>query len=199
MAFHNVLSRHFYERDPLTVTKSLLGKLIVRKVKRGVMIGKIVETEAYIAPHDKASHAYGNRKTERTIVQFGERGCAYIFKVYGRNHCFCVVVGPKYISAVALIRAVEPIEGIELMMKNRPVKSTFDLTSGPSKFCQAFKITSEFNSADLCRNRELYIAKRGKNREKIIGSIRIGIDYAEEYRNVPWRFYIKDNIFVSKG
>jgi DNA-3-methyladenine glycosylase len=193
------LHRNFYERDPLVVCKDLLGKVLVRKSIKGEIAGKIVETEAYIGPYDKASHAYKNKKTKRTEVQFGERGHAYIFRIYGIYHCFCIVIGPKYIPAVALIRAVEPLKGIELMKRNRnltnevPIK---ELTNGPSKVCQAFGLTAELNGADLCGD-ELFVCKNKETYFDIGISKRIGIDYAEEYREVPWRFYIKGNEFVS--
>ena len=193
------ISRNFYEREPLTVTKELLGKLLVKKIKEGEIVGKIVETEAYIGPYDKASHAYKNKKTKRNFVQFRERGHANILKIYGIYHCFCVVIGQKYIPAVALIRAVEPIKGIELMKINRSVKNDVavtKLTNGPSKLCQAFGITTELNGIDLCGD-ALFICEGDGQPFEIVRSKRIGIGYAEEYKNVLWRFYIKDNKFVS--
>ncbi len=198
MVSQKVLSRRFYEQQPLAVAKKLLGKNIVRRIEEGVMIARIVETEAYIGPRDRASHAYDNRKTKRTEVQWGRRGCAYVFKIYGRNHCFCVVIGPRHVPAVALIRAVEPIQGFELMAKNRDVGSVLNLTNGPSKFAQAFRITSELNATDLCRRADFFIAEGEEPNGRIVSSTRIGIDYAREYRNVPWRFCVPDNMFVSK-
>lgn len=198
MVTWKALSRRFYEQQPLAVARKLLGKNIVRRVEEGVMIARIVETEAYIGPRDKASHAYDNRKTKRTQVQWGRRGCAYIFKIYGRNHCFCVVIGPRNVPAVALIRAVEPIQGLELMAKNRDVRSVVNLTNGPSKFAQAFTITSELNARDLCQRGDFFIAEGEGPSGRIVSSPRIGIDYAGEYRNVPWRFCVADSMFVSK-
>jgi len=178
----------------------LLGKLLVRKKKKGEVVGKIVETEAYIGPHDKASHAYGNKMTKRTLVQFGERGHTYIFKIYGIHHCFCVVVGPRYTPAVTLIRSVEPVKGVKLMKKNRGLNnnvSIIRLTNGPSKVCQAFEITKELNGIDLC-GEDIFICEGAKFTFEVGKSKRIGIDYAEEYKDVLWRFYIKNNKFVSK-
>ena len=146
------LQRSFYERDPFVVCKEMLGKLIVIATDLGRMIGEIVETEVYIGPDDKASHAFGNKKTKRTFVQFEERGHAYVFRVYGMYNCFCAIVGPQYVPAVVLIRAVKPIEGIDLMRKNRGLNEQDpiqNLTNGPSKFCQAFGITDQFNGEDL--------------------------------------------------
>jgi DNA-3-methyladenine glycosylase len=172
----------------------------VRRTEKGEIVGKIVETEAYIGPYDKASHAYRNRKTKRNFVQFGERGHAYIFRVYGMYHCFCVVIGQKYIPAVALIRSVEPIKGIELMKINQGVKndvSLTELTNGPSKLCRAFGITEELNGIDLCGD-DLFISEGDGKPFEVGRSKRIGIDYAEEYKDVLWKFYIKDNEFISK-
>jgi DNA-3-methyladenine glycosylase len=194
------LPRSFYERDPLIVSRELLGKFLVRKSTEGKIIGKIVETEAYIGPYDKASHAYNNRKTKRTIVQFGERGHAYIYRIYGIYYCFCIVVGPKYIPAVVLIRAVEPIQGVELMRRNRGLSNEIpitELTNGPSKVCQAFGLTTELHGIDLC-GEELFICGGDEALFEVGISKRIGVDYAEEYKEAPWRFYIKSNKFVSR-
>jgi DNA-3-methyladenine glycosylase len=194
------LPRNFYERDPLIVSRELLGKFLVRKSIEGEIIGKIVETEAYIGPYDKASHAYNNRKTKRTIVQFGERGHAYIYRIYGIYHCFCIVVGPKYIPAVTLIRAIEPIQGIELIRRNRHLTDEVqitELTNGPSKICQAFRLTTELNGIDLC-GEEIFICGGDETSFEVGMSKRIGVNYAEEYKDVPWRFYIKGNKFVSR-
>ncbi len=192
----NKLTRDFYERDPLIVTKELLGKYIVRKKNNINLIGKIVEVEAYIGPEDKASHSYNNRKSVRTKVQYSERGLAYPFNIYGMYVCFCIVIGPKYQPAVALIRAVEPVEGLELMKENRKTDALKNLTNGPSKFCQAFGITMDHYGLDLCGD-ELYLTE-GEPVEEISAGPRINIDYAEEFIDKEWRFFIKGNGFVSK-
>jgi len=195
------LTRSFYERDPLMVTKELLGRYIVRETGRGKIVGKIVETEAYIGPDDKGSHTFNNKKTKRTRVQYQERGLAYVFSIYGKNFCFCIVVGKDHEPAAALIRAVEPITGIELMKKNRTIKTgkIKDLTNGPSKFCQAFNITAKDYGIDLCDDDSLYLTKGEPADETSISrSPRINIDYAEEWKDKKWRFYITGNKFVSK-
>jgi DNA-3-methyladenine glycosylase len=196
---YNKLNRIFYERDPLVVSRDLLGKLLVRKTERCEMVGEIVETEAYVGPHDKASHTYNNKRTKRTLVQFGERGHAYVFRIYGIYYCLCVVVGPQYTPAVTLIRAVRPIKGMELMIKNRKLNensSIYELTNGPSKVCQAFEITCDLNGACLL-DQALFLCEGKRSVFEIGNSARIGIDYAEECKNIPWRFYIKHNGFVS--
>lgn len=196
---HARLSRTFYERDPLTVSKALLGKHLVRKTREGEIIGEIVETEAYIGPDDEASHAYGNKRTKRTSVQFGERGVAYIYRIYGIYHCFCVVVGPRYMPAVTLVRAVKPVKGLELMRKNRGLNRDVPinrLVNGPSKLCSAFGITSRLNGLDLCAG-HLFLCRGTRSSFEVGQSARIGIDYAEEYKNAQWRFYQKNSEFTS--
>jgi len=197
---HNNLPRSFYRRNPICVSRDLLGKLLIRKNKMGEIVGEIVETEAYIGPEDKASHAYNNKKTKRTYVQFKERGHAYVYKIYGIHHCFCVVVGSSHVPAVTLVRALKPIKGFELMKKNRCLKYemlVYELTNGPSKICQAFDITSELNGVDLC-NGKLTICQGEELTLEIVSSPRIGIDYTDEYKEVHWRFCIKDSEFVSR-
>jgi DNA-3-methyladenine glycosylase len=196
---HARLSRTFYERDPLIVSRDLLGKYLVRTTKKGEIIGEIVETEAYIGPDDEASHAYGNKRTKRTSVQFGERGVAYIYRIYGIYHCFCVVVGPRYIPAVTLVRAVKPVKGLELMRKNRGLNRDVPinrLVNGPSKLCSAFGITSRLNGLDLCAG-HLFLCRGTRSSFEVEQSARIGIDYAEEYKNAQWRFYQKNSEFTS--
>ena len=162
------------------------------------MTGEIVETEAYIGPEDKASHAYSNRRTERTSVQFGERGHAYVFRIYGIYNCFCVVIGPRYVPAVALIRAIRPVEGVDAIRYNRnasPNLPLTNLTNGPSKLCQAFRILDAFNGIDLLGDK-LFLSDHS-GQPAIDLSARIGIDYAYEFKDVPWRFYAKGSPFVS--
>lgn len=194
------LPRVFYERDPLVVSKDLLGKFLVRKTKMGEIVGEIVETEAYVGPRDKASHAYNNKRTSRTLVQFGERGVAYVYTIYGIYHCFCIVVGPRHTPAVTLVRAVKPIRGVELMRRNRGLNENMPinrLANGPSKLCRAFGITSKLNGLNLF-GEDIFLCKGTQSAFEVGQSARIGIDYAEEYKNVQWRFYEKDSKFVSK-
>jgi DNA-3-methyladenine glycosylase len=196
-----ILKREFYERDPLVVAKALLGKTLVHETLEGVTSGIIVETEAYLGPEDKASHAYGNRRTGRTKTQFGPKGHAYVYLIYGMYHCFNVISGaiPGKPEAV-FFRSVEPLEGIELMKKRRPTAKckTTNLTNGPSRLCMAMGITKKQNGADLCML-PLYIRDDGVKvvESEIVEAARIGVDYADEWKHMPWRFYIKDNSFVS--
>jgi DNA-3-methyladenine glycosylase len=196
-----ILNRDFYERDTLTVTKELLGKFLVHETSEGTTIGKIVETEAYKGPKDKASHAYNNLRTERTEVQFGPKGHAYIYQIYGMYFCFDVTSGRSVGKPEAiLVRALEPIDGVEIMIRRRDVTSSriVNLTNGPSKLCMAIGITKKQNGKDL-RIPPLYIKAGVAVEEKqIMQTKRVNVDYAEKWRHMPWRFFIKDNGFVSK-
>ena len=196
-----ILNRDFYERDTLTVAKGLLGKFLVHETAQGITVGKIVETEAYIGPEDKASHTYNNLRTKRTEVQFGAKGHAYIYQIYGMYFCFDVTSGRSVGKPEAiLVRALEPIDGVEVMIKRRGVSGNriVNLTNGPSRLCMAMDITRKQNGTDLCIS-PLYIdtgvAVEGK---RIMQTNRVNVNYADEWRHLPWRFFIKNNGFVSK-
>jgi DNA-3-methyladenine glycosylase len=205
------LTKEFYARGTLQVAKELLGKVIVHEVNGIKLKGKIVETEGYIGSIDKASHAYGGKRTLRTETLYGKPGIAYVFIIYGMYYCFNVITKEEGSPEGVLVRAVEPIEGIEEMSKLRfnkdyseLTKAQFkNLTSGPSKLCIAMKINKENNKQDLCSN-ELYIEESEEKEEfkslqkiEIVEAKRIGIDYAEEAKDFLWRFYIKNNPWVS--
>jgi DNA-3-methyladenine glycosylase len=194
------LERSFFERDTITVAKELLGKFLVHETKEGRTVGEIVETEAYIGPDDRASHAFNNLRTKRTEIQFGPKGHAYIYLVYGMNYCFNVTSGDVSGKPEAiLVRSLEPIEGIEIMAKRRKIAEyqIKDLANGPGKLCTALAITKEHNGIDLC-NSPLFIEKGVKvDENKICQTKRIGVDYAREWKHMPWRFFIKENDFVS--
>lgn len=201
------LSHNFYSKDALTLSKDLLGKVLVRKVDGQVLKGKIVETEAYIGAIDKASHAYGGRRTERIEPLYGKGGISYVYFIYGMYFCFNVIAGLKDVAEGVLIRAIEPIEGIDYMSQIRTNKKPSELTraqlknisNGPSKLCMAMKITKANNWEDLVESEELYIEDAPEiSEDNIVESKRIGIDYAEEAKDFLWRFYIKDNPWVSK-
>ena len=199
------LSRDFYNRDTITVSQELLGKYLVHKVNGEELVGMIVEVEAYKGPLDKAAHSYNNRRTERNEVMYGEAGFAYVFIIYGMYNCMNVVTEEKEKPEAILIRALEPIKGINAMAQYRYGKSFEDLnkreqknlTNGPGKLCKAMMITRSLNGEDLLGD-SLYITEGNKEHLEIVTSKRIGIDYAEEAIHYPWRFYIKENKFVSK-
>jgi DNA-3-methyladenine glycosylase len=194
-----LLKKEFYLQNAEIVAKELLGKYLVREYDNKKIVCKIVETEAYIGPEDKACHAYNNRCTERTKVMFEEGGIAYIYFIYGMYYCLNIVVEREGKPEAVLIRGVEPAENIEEIKSNRSIKSKKeqDLTNGPGKLCTALKIDKSLNGYDVTRKGELYITE-GEEIEEIITAKRINIDYAEEYRDKHWRFYIKGNKFVSK-
>ena len=196
-----ILKRQFYERETLTVAKELLGKYLVHETYEGVMIGKIVETEAYKGPEDKASHAFGNLRTKRTEVQFGPKGHAYVFQIYGMYYCLNVTCGNVQGKPEAiLVRALEPVSGIEIMTRRRRLSNSraSNLTNGPGRLCIAMDISTEQNGADLCAE-PLHIDREANmHQADIIKTTRINVDYAEEWKSLPWRFYIKNNDFVSK-
>lgn len=198
------LDRHFYNRDTITVAKELLGKVLVYNDNGIIVSGKIVETEAYRGIMDKAAHAYGGKKTKRVEPMYGEAGHSYIYFIYGLYHCFNVVTEKIGTPEAVLVRALEPIDGIDIMSKKRfnkqveelTKKEKINLTNGPSKLCSALSLDRNLNKEDLC-GEKLYIEDRGYVETNILSSKRVGIDYAEEARDYLWRFYIEGNPYVS--
>lgn len=199
---HAPLPREFYtRRNTLRIARELLGKRLVVPAHNGARVsGIIVETEAYQGPEDKASHAYGNRRTTRTETMFGIGGTAYVYFIYGMYYQFNVVTNTEAIPHAVLIRALEPDEGIKWMRQRRPLSNDRNLTNGPGKLCQAMAIDRSYNRADLMGN--VVWIEEGRERvtaSQIASGERIGIDYAMEYAAKPWRFWLKDNPYVSKG
>jgi DNA-3-methyladenine glycosylase len=196
-----ILKREFYERYTLTVAKELLGKLLVHETREGTTIGKIVETEAYNGPEDKASHAYNNLRTERTEVQYGPKGHAYVYQVYGMYFCFDVTSGRLVGKPEAiLVRALEPLGGLGVMMRRRGVSKgqIANLTNGPSKLCMAMGISKKQNGADLCVPPLRIETGVTVDERQIVQTVRVNIDYADEWKHLPWRFLIENNRFVSR-
>lgn len=192
------LERDFYTRDTLIVAKELLGKLLVRNSPEGIVKGKIVEVEAYVGSIDKACHAYNDLRSKRTEIMYKNGGHAYVFMIYGMYSCMNVVTNKENLGEAVLIRALEPIDGIELMKKRRNTEKIKNLTNGPGKLCKALDITKELSGTDLCSN-TLYIEDYETiSEENIISSKRINIEYAEEAKDFLWRFTIKDNPFISQ-
>ncbi len=195
---HSKLPRTFYLKPTLTIAPELLGKYLVRRTGRMELVGKIVEVEAYLGELDPASHAYRG-KTKRNEVMFWQGGHLYVYFTYGMHYCCNVVTEEEGIGRAVLLRAVEPLRGIDPMKKNRGTTVSpahrEDLTNGPAKLCQAFGITELQNGADLLGN-EVFLTKGDRvTAEEIITTKRIGISSGREK---PWRFFIKGNRFVSK-
>lgn len=190
------LPRSFYEQTTTDVAKQLLGKYLVRRHSQGDTIGRIVETEAYIGPQDLACHASKGR-TMRTEVMFGPAGHAYVYFIYGFYNMLNLVTEAKDYPAAVLIRAVEPMGGIELMKTRRQNGALRNLASGPGKLCQAFAVDRSLNGADL-RSDVLYVEDRGDPVPKFQATPRIGVDYAGKWKSKPYRFIVRGNEFVSK-
>ena len=195
-----IIKKEFYNRSALDIAKDLLGKVLVREVDGKVLRGKIVETEAYIGANDKACHAYNGRRTKRTEVLYEEGGISYIYFIYN------VVTNKKDVAEAVLIRALEPLNEFDYISNIRYKKSYEELTkaqfknltNGPSKLCLAYLLDKDLNGVKLYEKGPVYITDDSNEDFKIIETKRIGIDYAEEAKDFLWRFYIKDNIYVSK-
>ncbi len=202
------IPRDFYVReDTLQIARELLGKKIVIPDENGDRVSaKIVECEAYLGAIDKAAHSYKSRRTKRTETMFGIGGTVYVFFVYGMYFQFNVVVGDVGSPHAILIRAVEPLENIECMRERRNAKRKIagkgmpdkNLTSGPGKLCIALGIDRSYDGADLLGEKVWLENSEAVPDEEISNGKRIGIDYAEEFAEKPWRFWLKNNIFVSK-
>ena len=191
------LPHAFYEQTTIDVAKQLLGKYLVRKHSEADTVGRIVETEAYVGPHDLACHAAKGR-TARTEVMFGPAGHAYVYFIYGFYNMLNLVTEAKDYPAAVLIRAVEPVHGVELMKQRRKTSALRNLTSGPGKLCQAFAVDRSLNGADLSGN-VLYVEDRGEPPPKFRTTPRIGVDYAGKWKSKPYRFLIRGSEFVSKA
>ncbi len=194
------LPLNFYRRDDvLQIAKELLGKLLVTRREGVITSGRIVEVEAYNGIADKASHAYGGRRTARNEVMYAAGGVAYVYLCYGIHHLFNVVTNRMETPHAILIRALEPVNGIDEMLR-RTGKKKLDhtLTKGPGNVSKAMGIHTRYSSSKLTGN-ELFIADDGYRYAEngIVASPRIGVDYAGADALLPYRFYIKGNLFVS--
>ncbi|MEW6171365.1 MAG: DNA-3-methyladenine glycosylase [Candidatus Omnitrophota bacterium] len=191
------LQRDFFERKTIWVAKNLLGKYLVRRLKgKRQLVGKIVETEAYIGPNDKASHAaFG--KTKRCAPMYDKPGTAYVYFIYGMYWMLNIVTEEKGKPCAVLIRSLEPQEKI---LRNLDIKKLRDLGGGPGKLCHWMEIDGRFNGEDLVRSQRLWIEDRGVKIKpsEITSAKRIGVDYAGPWKDKPWRFYLKGNPFVSR-
>jgi len=195
-----ILPLSFYQRtDVVQIAKELLGKILVTRIDDNITSGRIVETEAYVAFTDKASHAYKGRRTQRNEHMYAAAGTSYVYICYGMHQMFNVVTNEKNIPDAVLIRALEPLDGIDVMLR-RTGKKQLDntLTRGPGNLCRAMGIT-KIHSGFLLNKHKLFLAEDDYALPvaSIGTSKRIGIDGAEEDALLPYRFYIKGNPFVS--
>ena len=194
------LERNFYTRELLTVARDLLGKILVKKDQGLILSGKIVEVEAYDGSIDEAAHTFIG-KTKRNEIMFGIGGFFYVYFTYGAHFCCNVVTGKIGQGTAVLIRAIEPIKGKDIMIKNRfkrdlvNEKEKYNLTNGPGKICQAMSINKNHYGLDLTGNKVYLLDAPEIKEDDIIVTKRIGIKKSVD---LPWRFYIKDNPYVSK-
>jgi len=179
------LPRSFYDRETITVAKELLGKFLVHVDEDSERIGRIVEVEAYLGPHDLAAHS-SKGLTNRTKIMFGQPGYAYVYMIYGMYYCMNVVTEREGHASAVLLRAVEPVAGIE------------GRTRGPGLLCKAMGIDRNLNGHDL-ESVDFYIAAgSGRERFAIVERPRVGVDYAGDWADKPLRYYIEGNPYVSK-
>ena len=185
----------FYDRPTEGVARDLLGAVLEHRAPDGVVRGRIVETEAYLGPHDPACHAAAGL-TARTRTLHGPPGTAYVYFVYGMHWCFNAVTREEGHGSAVLIRAIEPMSGLSLMRRRRGVDRDVDLTSGPARLCDAFGLTRAQDGARLDRGALRILRDTEVPDEEVIIGPRIGIRKAAEW---PLRFYIRGNRFVSRG
>lgn len=194
------LSIDFYLRkDVLQISKELLGKVLVTNFERRRTTGRIVEVEAYNGVVDKASHAFNGRRTKRTEIMYAEGGVAYVYMCYGIHHLFNVVTGKKDDPYAILIRALEPVAGVDEMLNRTGKKKTdHSVTSGPGNLAKALHITTLHNGLKLT-GANIYLADDGVSysKKEIAAAPRIGVEYAGKDALLPYRFFIKGNSFVS--
>lgn len=197
------LKSDFYLQDTLTVAKQLLGKRFVRKIDDKILSGMIVETEAYIGAIDEASHSHRGI-TNRNKIMWERGGMLYVYQIYGMYYCMNVVTERKDIAAAVLIRAIEPLESIEAMAAFRHIDTNdkfkkFFMTSGPGRVCQALDINKRNNGINLLSDENITITEyKDYSSLEIAITPRINIDYAPAAADFPWRFFIKDNPYISR-
>lgn len=184
-----IVSKYFFQRKTSIVARDLLGKVLVRKIGKKKLSGMIVETEAYVGPHDLACHA-SRGNTARTKAMFEPAGIWYVYMIYGMYYCLNIVTEAKDYPSAVLIRALEPTSDLR------------HSTNGPGKLCRALKIDKKFNcTSAIAKSSQLYLEDRGIKipPNKIVRAKRIGVEYAGKWKDKPLRFYIEGNRFVSKN
>lgn len=191
------LPRSFYARPVLEVAQALLGQVLIHETKEGRVAGRIVETEAYRGPEDRAAHSHNGRRTARTEAMFGPPGYAYVFFVYGMHYHLNVVTSREGEPHAVLLRGIEPLEGRVLMAERRGLsESSVELTRGPGKLCKAFAVTRAHYGADLSQP-PLFITE-GEPPLRVRRGPRIGVAYAGAWARKPWRFFEEGSPFVSR-
>ncbi len=196
------LPREFYLRDAIQVARELIGKELVHCSSAGITSGVIVETEAYMGVTDPASHAFGGLRSKRTAVMYLPGGRAYIYLIYGMYNCMNVTTQKEGVPECVLIRALQPVRGMEIMRARRGLKnpeSLINLTNGPGKLCQAMEIGTDLYGVDLCEKRLFVQEAEIPTAGEVGASRRLNIEYSGSARDFEWRFYLKGNPFVTKG
>ena len=197
----NKLPREFYDRDTVQVARDLLGQHLVRVLPDGTpLVCRITETEAYVGRMDKACHAYGCRRTPRTETLFAKPGTAYVYLIYGMYHCLNFVTEPEGEPSAVLIRGVQPVKNADIIAENRFGRKYEDMTAyqhrhfldGPGKLCRGLALTRRENGLDLLGDELFVCSAPSPALEQIKAGKRIGIDYAEEAVDFPWRFWLEE-------
>lgn len=189
-----VKKSYFLEEDVVSLAEDMLGKVLVTKFNNKLTAGIITETEAYDGVNDKACHAYGGKRTARTEVMYAQGGISYVYLCYGMHHLFNIVTGSKDVPQAVLIRAIQPLKGIEEILKRRnATKLSANLCVGPGKITKALGITTQHNAFDLTQGK-IWLEDDNVQLKKsqILKGPRIGVDYAGEDAKLPYRFWVKD-------
>lgn len=195
-----IIEKEFYLRsDVVQIGQELLGAVLYTRINNKTTSGIIVETEAYCGAIDRASHAYPSNLTNRNKVMFEAGGRAYVYLIYGIHYLFNIVTNKSNIADAVLIRAIEPLSGQDTMMKRRGKNSIERITSGPGVLSKALGINKSFYGEDLTGDKVwLEYASNESESFEIVKTTRIGVDYAGDDAKLPWRFYIRDNPWISK-
>jgi DNA-3-methyladenine glycosylase len=194
------LSRRFFARDALSAAQSILGTVLIHESSEGIAAGRIVEVEAYRGPRDRAAHSFGGRRTARNEVMYGPPGHAYIYFVYGMHYCINVVTARLDVPEAVLIRAIEPLDGIELMRRRRKLAANapaYQLGRGPGNVCKAMGIDRSLNGSDLLAGSLRLERGRRLPEARIVRLPRIGVAYAGPDAALPWRLFERGNRAVS--
>lgn len=189
-----VKKSYFLEEDVVSLAEDMLGKVLVTKFNNKLTAGIITETEAYDGINDRACHAYGGKRTARTEVMYAQGGISYVYLCYGMHHLFNIVTGSKDVPQAVLIRAIQPLKGIEEILKRRnATKLSVNLCVGPGKITKALGITTQHNAFDLTQGK-IWLEDENVQVKKsqILKGPRIGVDYAGEDAKLPYRFWVKD-------
>jgi len=196
--FIHTFPKEFYQLDALTLSRHLLGQVLSHTTERGTTTGYIIETEAYMGGTDRASHAFGGVPTERTQVLYTGSGTAYVFMIYGMHYLFNVSCGPPNDPQCVLVRALEPLTGIEIMTSRRQTDERIKLTNGPGKLTQAMGINDAHYGLDLVDSNLKILQGRFVPDSLIVRGERINVDYAGDHALLPWRFWVNGSKYVSR-